>query len=157
MQLQKRYVAGWNAQSGPDYTAFAGIVESTQLAAELKDAAVRMHDLHITEADLNREVPRMLVKLTSMYEGVPSLAGLNHIRMQLQSRAQGGRFGGAPKHIETMTLDELQRVWKDYYKPNNAVLAIAGGFDVAEARRLIHQNFGQISPGKVATHEAAQF
>ena len=149
MQLQKRYVAGWNAQSGPDYTAFAGIVESAQFAAELKAAAVRMHDLRITEADLNREMPRMLVKLKYMYEGVPSLAGLNHVRMQLQSRPQGGRFGGAPEHIETMTLDELRQFWKDYYKPNNAVLAIAGGFDVAEARRLIHQNFSQIPPGKL--------
>ena len=149
MQLQKRYVAGWNAQSGPDYTAFAGIVESAQFAAELKDTAVRMHDLRITEADLNREMPRMLVKLKHMYEGVPSLAGLNHLRMQLQSRLQGGRFGGAPEHIETMTLDELRQFWQDYYKPNNAVLAIAGGFDVAEARRLIHQNFSQIPPGKL--------
>ena len=149
MQLQKRYVAGWNAQSGHDYTAFAGVVESEQFAAELKDVAARIHDLRITEADLNREVPRVLVKLSSMYDGVPSLAGLNHVRMQLQSRPQGGRFGGVPEHIETMTLDELQRFWKDYYKPNNVVLAIAGGFDVTEARKLIDQNFGQIPPGKL--------
>ena len=148
MQLQKRYVAGWNAQSGHDYTAFAGVVESEQFAAELKDAAARMHDLRITEADLNREVPRVLVKLSSMYDGVPSLAGLNRVRMQLQPISQGGRFGGAPEHIETMTLDELQRFWKDYYKPNNAVLAIAGGFDVTEAQELIHQKFSQIPPGK---------
>ena len=148
-QLQKRYVAGWNAQSGHDYTVFAGVVESEQFAAELKDAAARMHDLHIAEADLNREVPRMLVKLIGMYDGVPSLAGLNLVRMQLQSRPQGGRFGGVPEHIETITRDELQRFWKDYYKPNNAVLAIAGGFDVTEARKLIHQNFGQIPPGKL--------
>ena len=148
MQLQKRYVAGWNAQTGGDYTAFAGVVESEQFAAELKDAAARMNDLRITEADLNREVPRVLVKLSSMYDGVPSLAGLNRVRMQLQPIPQGGRFGGAPEHIETMTLDEIQRFWRDYYKPNNAVLAIAGGFDVTEAQELIHQNFSQIPPGK---------
>ena len=148
-QLQKRYVAGWNAQSGHDYTAFAGVVESKQFAAELKDAAARMHDLHITEADMNREVPRLLAKLQNMYDGVPSLVGLNRVRMQLQARPQGGRFGGAPEHIETMTLDELQRFWKDYYKPNNAVLAIAGGFDLTEARKLIHQNFSHILPGEL--------
>ena len=148
-QLQKRYVAGWNAQSGHDYTAFAGVVEPEQFAAELKDAAARMHDLHITESDLDREAPRVLVKLRSMYDGVPSLAGLNHVRMGLQSNPQGGRFGGVPEHIETMTRDELQRFWKDYYKPNNAVLAIAGGFNVTQARKLIHQNFGQIPPGKL--------
>ena len=149
MQLQKRYVAGWNAQTGFDYTVFAGVVESKQFAAELKDAAARMNNLRITEADLNREVPRVLAELGNMYSGMPSLAGLNHVRMQLQPIPQGGRFGGAPEHIETMTLDELQRFWKDYYKPNNAVLAIAGGFDVTQARKLIDQNFGQIPPGKL--------
>ena len=149
MQLQKHYAAGWNVQTGGDYTVFAGVVESKQFAAELKDAAARMNNLRITEADLNREVSRVLAKLRNMYDGVPSLVGLNRVRMHLQPSPQGGRFGGAPEHIETITLDELQRFWRDYYKPNNAVLAIAGGFDVTQARELIHQNFSQISPGKL--------
>ena len=149
VQLQKRYAAGWNVQTGPDYTVFAAVVESEQFAAELKNAAARMNDLRITQADLNREVPRLLAELGNMYSGTPSLAGLNRVRMQLQSIPQGGRFGGAPEHIATITLDELQRLWKDYYKPNNAVLAIAGGFDVAEAQELIQQNFSQILPGKL--------
>ena len=148
-QLQKHYAAGWNAQTGPDYTLFAGVVKPEQFAAELKNAAARMNDLRITQADLNREVPRLLAELDNMYNGTPSLAGLNRVRMQLQSIPQGGRFGGAPDHIETITLDELQRFWKDYYKPNNAVLAIAGGFDVSDAQELIHQNFSQIPPGKL--------
>ncbi len=149
VQLQKHYAAGWNAQTGTDYTVFAGVVKPEQFAAELRNAAARMNDLRITQADLNREVPRLLAKLSNMYSGPPSLAGLNRVRMQLQSIPQGGRFGGAPDHIETITLDELQRFWKDYYKPNNAVLAIAGGFDVSDAQELIHQNFSQIPPGKL--------
>ena len=148
MQLQKHYAAGWNAQTGGDYTVFAGVVESKQFAAELKDVAARMNDLRITEADLNREVPRVLAKLRNMYDGVPSLVGLNRVRLQLQPIPHGGRVGGAPEHIETMTLNELQQFWRDYYKPNNAVLAIAGGFDVTQAQDLIHQNFSQIRPGK---------
>ena len=148
MQLQNRYVRGWNAQTGFDYTVFPGVVESKQFAAELKDAAARMNNLRITEADLNREVPRVLAKLKNMYDRVPSLASLNRVRMHLQPSPQGGRFGGVPEHIETITLDELQRFWRDYYKPNNAVLAIAGGFDVTQARELINQNFSQIPPGK---------
>ena len=148
MQLQKHYAAGWNAQTGGDYTVFAGVVESKQFAAELKDAAARMNDLRITEADLNREVPRVLAKLRNMYDGVPSLVGLNRVRNRLQPSPQGGRFGGAPEHIETITLNELQQFWRDYYKPNNAVLAIAGGFDVSKAQELINQHFGQILPGK---------
>ena len=147
IQLQKRYVAGWNAQTGFDYTVFAAVVEAEQFAAELKDAAARMDDLRIAKTDLNREVPRMLAELRNMYSGVPSLVGINRVRAQLHRIPYGGRVGGTPDHIKTMTLGELQQYWQDYYKPNNAVLAIAGGFDVAEARRLIHENFGHISPG----------
>ena len=147
VQLQKRYVAGWNAQTGADYTVFAGVVEAKQFALELKDAAARMNDLRITLADLIREVPRVMAELNNMYSGVPSLVGINRVRAQLHPIPEGGRVGGAPEHIETMTLGELQEYWQDYYKPNNAVLAIAGGFDVAGARELIHQNFSQISPG----------
>lgn len=147
VQLQKRYVAGWNAQTGADYTVFAGVVESEQFAAELKDAAARMNDLRITLADLIREVPRVMTELNNMYSGVPPLVGINRVRAQVHPIAEGGRFGGAPEHIETMTLGELQQFWRDFYKPNNAVLAIAGGFDVAEARKLIHQNFSEIPSG----------
>jgi zinc protease len=60
---------------------------------------------------------------------------------------QGRRVGGSPEHIQTIARDELQQFWEDYYKPNNAILAIAGRFDLAEARKLIHQNFSQIPPG----------
>ena len=148
MQFQKHYVAGWNAQTGADYTVFAGVVAAEQLVAELKDAAARMNDLHITEADLNREVPRVLTELRNMYGGIPSLAGLNRVRTQLHPISQGGQHGGALKHIKAMTLNELQQIWTDYYKPNNAILSIAGRFDVAETRQLIHQNFGQIPAGK---------
>ena len=148
VQIQKHYAAGWNTQTGPDYTVFAGVVESEQLEAELKNAAARMHDLRLTEADLNREVPRVLAELGNMYSGIPSLAGLNRVRNQLQSIPQGGRFGGASEHIEMITLNELQQFWRDYYKPNNAVLAIAGGFDVSKTKELINQHFGQILPGK---------
>ncbi len=147
MKLQERYVAGWNAQTGFDYTVFAGVVEAGQFALELKDAAARMNDLQITLADLIREVPRVMTELSNMYSGVPSLVGINRVRAQVHPIPESGRVGGAPEHIETMTLGELQQLWQDYYKPNNAVLVIAGGFDVAEARHLIDQNFSLIPSG----------
>ena len=107
IQLQKRYVAGWNAQTGFDYTVFAAVVEAEQFAAELKDAAARMDDLRIAKTDLNREVPRMLAELRNMYSGVPSLVGINRVRAQLHRIPYGGRVGGTPDHIKTMTLGEL--------------------------------------------------
>ncbi len=147
-QFMERYPAGWNAQTGLDFTVIAGVVEPTQFAEELTDVAARMNDLRITEADIAREVPRVLQELRNMYGGIPWLAGLNHVRARLSPIPQGGQYGGTPTHVQTIMLNELQQFWKDYYKPNNAILVIAGKFDAAEARKSIHENFSQIPPGK---------
>ena len=147
-QFMERYPAGWNALTGFDFTVIAGVVEPAQFAEELTDVAARMSDLRITETDLEREVPRVLQELQNMYGGIPSLAGLNHARALLYPIPQGGQYGGAPAHVQTITLNELQQFWKNYYKPNNAFLIIAGKFDPAEARKSIHANFNQIPTGK---------
>lgn len=148
MQFVKRYPAGWNAQTGVDFTVIAGIVEPTQFTEELRDIAARMNDLRITEADLGREVPRVLEELKNMYGGFPWLAGLNHVRTRLYPIPQGGQYGGAPAHVQTITRHEIQQFWKDYYKPNNAILVIAGKFNVTTAQKSIRANFNQIPIGK---------
>ena len=148
MQFVKRYPAGSNAQTGLDYTVIAGVVEPTEFTEELTDVASRMNDLRITETDLTREVPRVLDELKNMYGGLPWLAGLNHTRAQLHPIPQNGQYGGAPAHVQTITLHELQQFWKDYYKPNNAILVIAGKFNVTEAQKSIYTNFNRIPTGK---------
>ncbi len=42
---------------------------------------------------------------------------------------------------------ELQQFFNTYYLPNNAVLAIAGDFDLAEAKAQVRRNFGWIPAG----------
>jgi zinc protease len=147
-QIQTRYVAGYNQQTGHDFTVLAGVVNAEELEEELKDAAARMGALHITDADLKREVPRVLVELSNMYDGIPSLAGLNHVRMGLHPIQQGGRHGGNAESIQTLALNELQELWQDQYKPNNAILVLAGKFDVTKVRKLVQQRFGPIPSGK---------
>lgn len=149
MQFTRHYPAGWNAQTGTDYTVIAGVVAAEQFSDEIKDVAARMNDLRITEADIKREVPRVEQELTNMYGGIPMLAGINHARAQLHPIPQGGQRGGAMAHIQTITVAELQKFWKDYYKPNNAILIVAGKFDVEEAKKSIHENLSQIVPGKL--------
>lgn len=146
--FMKRYPAGWNAQTGFDFTVIAGIVESATLENELRDVAARMSDLRITETDVAREMPRVVDELRNMYGGIPWLAGLNHTRSRLYPFPQGGQYGGTPEQVETFTLKELRQFWTDYYKPNNVILIIAGKFDATEVRKSIAENFGQVTPGK---------
>ena len=149
-QLVQRYGGQFNMQTGYDYTVIAGVVRSDAVEEELKDAAARMTGLTISQGDLEREMPRILTELRNMYGGIPALAGINHIRNRLNAIPSGGRYGGADEHLEAMSVDELLDVWRVYYKPNNAILAVAGGFDEAEVRDIIDRHFGPIPAGKAA-------
>lgn len=46
--------------------------------------------------------------------------------------------------LEAATLEEAAGFFETYYAPANAVLAVAGDFDVAAARRLVRKHFGGI-------------
>ena len=149
-QLAQRYGHRFNMQTGYDYTVIAGTVGTDAIEDELEDAALRMASLRVTQEDLEREVPRMLLELRNMYGGIPALAGLNHVRNRLLAVPADGRYGGADEHLDGMGVDELQVAWRDYYKPNNAILAVAGGFNVAEIRDGIERLFGSIPTGRPA-------
>src|SRR5262249_55129000 len=99
-----RYPDRWNAQTGTDYTVLATVFPRADLRAELKDAAARMGDLRHGEDDLKRERPRVLDEVANMFGGIPAFAARNHARELVRPAPLGGRKGGAPSHVEGLTL-----------------------------------------------------
>lgn len=141
------YPHGWNAQTGNRYTVIATLFETTALDAELWDAAARMQDLRVTQADLDREKPRIRSELHNMYAGIPQLAAMNLAREMVCPSAPGHRKGGMIDQISMMTMHDVQSRWQRYYKPNNTILVLAGPLDVVEARRKVQHHFAPIEPG----------
>jgi zinc protease len=58
-------------------------------------------------------------------------------------------FYGDLTDIEAAKLDEVKKFFDTYYAPNNAVLAIVGDFDTADARKLVEKYFGPIKSAQV--------
>lgn len=54
---------------------------------------------------------------------------------------------GSMAHLDAASLDDIAQFFSTYYTPDNAVLSIAGDFDVAETRRMIERHFGIIPRG----------
>jgi predicted Zn-dependent peptidase len=54
---------------------------------------------------------------------------------------------GSMEHLEAAKLDEFVAFYKKFYVPNNAVLSIAGDFDMASTRKKVEQYFGSIPRG----------
>ena len=54
---------------------------------------------------------------------------------------------GSMDHLDSATLDEFMAYNKKYYVPNNAVLVVAGNFEVDDVKQKIQDYFGPIPRG----------
>jgi zinc protease len=154
-QFIQAYRKGWNAQTGDDYTVLTTVLAPDRLDDELKDAAARMSRLRIEQADLDREVPRMLEEIHNMFEGLAPLAARNHARERLHPRPHGGRHGGLPQQVKQLALSEVRRHWNDHYKAGNARVVIAGNINAAPLEAKVRQILGGIPQGRPAPAKPA--
>jgi predicted Zn-dependent peptidase len=53
---------------------------------------------------------------------------------------------GSMEDLDAASLEDVASFFRTYYAPNNAVLAIAGDADPAQARAWVERYFGQIAP-----------
>lgn len=58
---------------------------------------------------------------------------------------------GNMKILKKLTIEDIQNHFEKYYAPNNAVIALAGSFDMEEAKALVEKYYGGISVGKPFT------
>jgi len=57
-------------------------------------------------------------------------------------------IGKIPKHVEDATLEEVKEFFFNYYRPNNAILVVAGKTSIAEVKALTKKWFAEIPSGK---------
>jgi predicted Zn-dependent peptidase len=53
---------------------------------------------------------------------------------------------GSMEDLDAATLEDVQRFFRTYYAPNNAVLAIAGDLEETQALEWVRKHFGDIPP-----------
>lgn len=58
-------------------------------------------------------------------------------------------IGKVPQHVAEATLHDVQDFFYKYYRPNNAILVVAGNTTLSQVRQLSEKWFGDISPGLI--------
>ncbi|CAN5830297.1 pitrilysin family protein [soil metagenome] len=54
---------------------------------------------------------------------------------------------GSMAHLDAASLDDIAQFFLTYYTPDNAVLSIAGDFDIGVSKQMIERHFGPIPSG----------
>ncbi len=142
-----RYDFMANAQTGRRYTLVATVFTAALLEQELADVAARMSDLAVEPSDLERERTRMGEELASMYGG-PYLSAANLAVTAALPLPGGGRKGGVMEQIAAVTSEEVRARHQALYKPCNATIVLVGGFDAAEARKMIEARCAALPRGE---------
>jgi predicted Zn-dependent peptidase len=98
-----------------------------------------------TERDVVMEERRMRVDVSpggALYE--------LHLRAAFDVHPYGAPVVGWMSDLQAMRRSDVQRYYRDFYGPNNAVLAVVGSFDADEVEGLARRYLGSIPRGAEA-------
>lgn len=138
-----------NGSTRFDFTNYYEVVPSNALESVLWVEADRMRGLDLTPDALKNQqgVVGNEVKvnvLNQPYGGwpwldMPQLANVNWYNAH--------NFYGDLTEIEAATADDAKTFFANYYRPNNAVLIVAGDIDYARTKAMIARYFGAVPRG----------
>lgn len=136
-----------NAFTTYDYTGFYQILPSDRLELMMDMEVDRMSSLQIKPEDLKSEIEVVKEERRWRTDNSPTGAVREALMLDLFS---GSSYGwpviGYMKDIEDYTSDKLRFFYDTYYKPNNAVLVIAGDIDSNKVKQLVKKYYGVLKP-----------
>ncbi|MEH1829546.1 MAG: pitrilysin family protein [Nostoc sp.] len=139
-----------NAFTSYDQTAYYGTVERNKLKALLVLEADRMQNSQIEPEQLASE-KRVVISELQGYENSPEYR-LNRAVMQavFPNHAYGLPVGGTKADVEKFEVEQVEKYYRNFYNPDNAVLVIVGDFQTANTLETIKETFGKIGRGQGA-------
>ncbi|HEY8373570.1 MAG TPA: pitrilysin family protein [Pseudonocardiaceae bacterium] len=150
-----RHVQGsggtFNGSTHPDYTDYFEVLPSAALERALFLEADRMRAPRLTEENLRNQIDVVkeeirLNVLNRPYGGFPWIL-LPPVLYRTFANAHNGY--GDFTDLEQATLADCAAFFDTYYAPGNAVLTVAGDFEIEQAEDLVRKHFGDVPARQV--------
>ncbi|BAY52035.1 putative proteinase [Thermostichus vulcanus NIES-2134] len=133
-----------NAFTSYDMTAYHHTVRADQLEPLLILEADRLRHTLITPDALESE-KRVVISELQGYENSPEYRLSRAVMAALYPKHPYGLpVGGTASDVEQLTLAAVKSFYQQYYRPDNAVVVIAGNVRAARALELVKSTFGAI-------------
>jgi zinc protease len=134
-----------NASTHADFTNYYDYLPSNQLELALWLESDRMRSLKITPENLKNQKEAVKEEKRLSYDNQaywPALLKMDE--MVFRNWANSHSSIGSMEDLDAASINDVQQFFNTYYAPNNAVLAIAGDIDPAQAEALVRKYFGTI-------------
>ncbi|MBK9337245.1 MAG: insulinase family protein [Lewinellaceae bacterium] len=138
-----------NANTWYDRTYYYEVLPSNQLALGLWLESERM--LHANVEDVGIETQRQVVKEERRLrvDNQPYGRLLEETMMRLYTKhPYHHSVIGSMEHLDAAVEQDYKQFYKDFYRPDNAILSIAGDIDIEQTKKLIDVYFKDIPRGQ---------
>jgi zinc protease len=138
-----------NGSTHYDLTNYYESVPSNALERVLWLEADRMRALKVDDENLRnqRDVVKEEVRVNVLNQPYGGFPWLDMPPIAYRNWANAHNFYGDFADLDAATLEDVQKFFKTYYSPSNAVLLMLGDVDVDHGFALAEQHFGSIPSG----------
>ncbi|MEM8909343.1 MAG: pitrilysin family protein, partial [Bacteroidota bacterium] len=138
-----------NAFTNNDITNFYNILPAENLEPAFWLESDRMFSLNFNEKNLEIQQKVVVEEFKETCLNQPYGDAWHHLS-ELAYQVHPYRWptiGKIPKHVEDATLEDVKAFYYKYYRPNNAILVVAGNVRLTQIEQLTHKWFGDIPAG----------
>lgn len=144
MQFERETGCVLNANTWKDRTTYYFSYPAEYLERALQTEAERMEGVVLNKTELTPEQGNVLSEF-DMYNGDPHFAlAVQMCGVAFQSHPYGHETIGYREDIESYTPEKLERFYRQYYRPDNAVLMVIGDVDCKNALQAVKRSFGDL-------------
>lgn len=138
-----------NAYTSPDVTNYYTIVPAPNVETALWLEADRMLSLSFDPNALEVQRKVVIEEFKQRYLNQPYGDIWLHLRPLVYQKHSynWATIGKEIKHIEEATLEEVKAFFFKHYRPDNAVLVVAGNVEKEEIEKMVKKWFGDIPKG----------
>ncbi len=137
----------FNGMTWWDFTTFYETLPAEKLALALDIEADRMSNARFDPDEVESERTVILSERQGAENNPLFLLEEKLMAAAFQVHPYGHDTLGSVEDLRRMTREDLYAHYRMYYRPNNAVLAIAGDFNAGEIERLAERYFGALEHG----------
>lgn len=146
----QRIGANDNASTSSDLTSYYAWMGSENLELFLEMNAIFMNGLNADAAQLENEKGVVLQEFRQRWENNPSARASHQLSADLRGTATYDHpIIGFPDEFNALTPEDLIAFHSTWYKPNNAVLIVAGDVTPEQVLTLAEKHFGDFEAGPV--------
>ena len=138
-----------NAFTSNDITNYYDVIPAQNLETALWLESDRMLSLAFTDKSLETQRSVVMEEFKQRYLNQP----YGDVWLELRPLAyevhpyKWATIGKELKHIEDATMEDVKGFFKKHYCPSNAIICIAGNFELNEIKSLVEKWFGEIPSG----------